>query len=203
MKNRVTLGMKVQCTDGAAGTLSRIVADPHREEPTYLVVRRGWLRRKEVVIPVSLVAGVSGQTVQLEMRRAALAEYPQFEVTEQKGTFRRPMTAPAPMPRYVYTPPSNSSFRVLRQRSVPESAVALQKGAVVYDAAGRQLGRVGGMILDGAKRRGRFVVVDRRQPRGDRRAIPVGLVADASEGAVKLSIAATQAEEPGCGCQPD
>lgn len=194
MKRHITLGMKVQCTDGKAGRVSRLVTDPDREGPTYLVVKRVGIRRKESVVPLSFVAEVTADTVQLNITREALAGLPEFETTVQEGTYQRPITAPMWRPRCTYTPPSNSNFTVLTKRSVPEGSVPVEKGMAVYDIEDRELGTVSGVVLDGGERRGTHLILHRARTVGDRRAIPIELVAEVHEGAVKLDVTEAQVD---------
>jgi len=187
--------MPVHALDGEAGKITRIITDPESRQPIYLVVKIGRLRRRrEVVLPVSLVSSVSVETVNLDITREALAGFPDYEVVIVKGKYKRPEFFSYPSSIPLYYPPDNSGFMVLRQRSVPDQSIAVEKGMAVQDCTGRPVGKVEGVILDQGKRQGKYVVF-RRDHFSPLQLISVDLVQDVSSAEVKLRIEAEFVEK--------
>jgi hypothetical protein len=84
------LGIPVHARDGMAGRNSKVITDPESCQPTYLAVKTGRLhRRREVVVPVSLVSSVDAEIVTLDMTREALADFPDYEMTIVKGEYKK------------------------------------------------------------------------------------------------------------------
>jgi len=194
MAARFVLGMDVMCSDGAAGRVSRIVTDPARLHPRYLVVQKGRLRRREIVVPVSLVAGISAHGVRLDMTLKALAAFPDFEVKVRQGSYSKPVPMGGTRPIGIYTSPGNAGFMVLRQRNVPDQSVAVEKGMPVRDRARRKVGTVEAIIANSTTRWGDFIVVRRVPATTDLRLVPVELVAGAKDGEIRLRIDAAHVD---------
>lgn len=194
MNKLLKLGTKVRTRDSTAGRVSKIITDPKSHQPTYLVVKRGHLFPKQVVVPVSLVSDVTLEEVELDTTQEALAAFPDYEVTLPTGTYEKPFPAPRNRPAAIYTPPANKGFMVLRQRSIPEESVPVEKGMIVRDCEGYQVGKVEGLVLDAEQHQGKYIAMRREPPFSDLQVIPVELVADAQEGEIHLHITAKQAE---------
>lgn len=195
MSKRIELGDRVQAVDGRAGLVEKVIVDPDERKPGYLVVRRGRLRPRRIVVPVSLVDEVAAGRVTLSVTRAALDDFPDYEVTERHGTYQRPEPAGGHRPAATYTPLSNDGYMVLRRRTVPEAAVPVEKGMAVMDADGMQLGRVVGLLLDRAPRTATHILVQRPAPMTvatpatmQTFVVPVELVEDVQEGQIQLRI---------------
>lgn len=190
MIRRVELGYRVRARDGDAGAVERIVVDPAGREPEYIVVRSGRLRRERRVVPVSLVSGVDDGVVSLDVAREALDRFPLYEVTVTRGTYQKPVPVGRPVIA-TYTPVTNEGYMALTHRSVPDSSVAVGRDMEVVDARGRRVGRVHGLVARGDDRQGTELVISTSDRPGSQcRIVPVDLVEDASEGRVRLRIAA-------------
>ncbi|HKZ83692.1 MAG TPA: hypothetical protein VJ793_08550 [Anaerolineae bacterium] len=187
-KKQLTLGAQVNCLDGKAGTLSRIITDPESRRPTYLVVKRGRLRSREIVVPVSLVAEVTPEAVTLDITRKALVDSPDYEVTVRKGRYQKPMPVPdLRRPVAIYTPPSNSGYMVLRQRNVPDRSVEVRQGMRIWDCGDREVGKVEGIVVSVQKRQGKYIVF-RPKRASSPQLIPADLVEDVTSKGVRLRI---------------
>lgn len=181
-------GMKVHAGDGEAGKLSRIVTDPKTRQPSYLVVRRGRLRPREVLVPASLAERADDDGVWIAAGVADLDGFPDYEVTVRKGTYERPVPLGAPRVSMVKVPPENSGFLVLRQRNVPERSVTIEKGLPVLDRHGDQIGTVQGVVVDPEKREATFLTVTPARPASPTFVVPVLLIADAGPDHVRLDV---------------
>jgi sporulation protein YlmC with PRC-barrel domain len=191
MKKQVELGARVRAQDGEVGTVAKVVVDPQEHQPGYLVIKRGRIRPRHVVVPVSLVADVSAEAVSLATTRAALDGFPNYEVTVRRGRYEKPVAVGRTGPVAVFEPPFNQGFLTLRQRSVPETSVGVERGMAVLDAAGLRLGHVHGLVLDSDDRQATHLVLGHVEPRLTRdRLLPVDLVAGVRAGEVHLHITA-------------
>lgn len=72
------IGAPVQCLDGHFGRLARVVIDPTDNEVTDLVVEKRALKRQDRVIPLSAVADVSPEEINLALRRDQIDAYPRY-----------------------------------------------------------------------------------------------------------------------------
>lgn len=191
MEKQVTLGAKVLVKEGVVGTVDKVVVDPGTHQPGYLVVKRGRVQARRIVVPVSLVAEVSPEAVTLAITRNGLETYPDYEITVQYGVYRRPTPLGYPRAHTIHTPPSNQGFVVLTHRSVPDASVSVEKGMAVYDAGGAKVSQVQGVILDKGSRQATHLVLRCLTPLSPRdRIMPVDLIADVEEGMVHLRITA-------------
>ena len=51
----LSIGATIRCLDGEAGKLKYVVFDPENGEVTHLIVERGILQRRQIVVPASWV----------------------------------------------------------------------------------------------------------------------------------------------------
>lgn len=187
MKKQLGLNLRVQCLDGQGGKISKIVIDPDSRQPTHLVVKRGRLHVREILVPVSLVAEATEESVFLNVTRETLVGLSDYEYTLRKGDYQKPLIVGYPRPRYMSFPASNHGFMVLRQRNVPERSVAVEKGMAILDIEGHKVGKVEGIIVDSRKRQGRYLLFQRMHGTVPQ-LIPSDLIDDVSEGNVRLRI---------------
>ncbi len=187
MKKQLGLELGVQCLDGRGGKISKIVIDPDSQQPTHLVVKRGRLHIREILVPVSLIAEVTEEAVFLNLTRETLVGLSDYEFTVRKGEFQKPLIVGYPRPRYVGFPASNKGFMVLKQRNLPERSVAVEKGMAILDVEGHKVGKVEGIVVDSRKRQGRYLLFQRMHETVPQ-LIPADLIEDVSEGNVRLRI---------------
>lgn len=193
MKKQLTLGMPVRCPEGEVGTLDRVVADPENHEPTFLVVKHGRMprRQRQIVMPVSLVREVTAGAVMLDTTLEALETFPDLEVTVKKRPPSQPdRTLHEPRFPPIMRPWFQDGTVTMRERTVPERTVDIQRGMTVYDCAGVKLGQVDGIIADaGEHRASHLVLQQQRRQKDGQRLVPVDLVDMVIRSHVYLSIA--------------
>ena len=74
-------GMHVDATDGRVGKVDELVADSEGEVITHLLMRKGHLwGTKDVAIPVSAIEDVYGGTVNLNVDKKTVKDYPAVPV---------------------------------------------------------------------------------------------------------------------------
>jgi uncharacterized protein YrrD len=69
----------VNCTDGLAGTVDRVLTEGGTDRVTHLIVRRGALIVREIMVPAELIASTAEETVQLSISQEELDRLPVFE----------------------------------------------------------------------------------------------------------------------------
>ena len=74
----IKVGSTVQCWDGRAGHVEKLVVDPGSKRVTHLVVARGVVVPRAVVVPIARVTRVEGDTVVLDMSLDDLKAQPEF-----------------------------------------------------------------------------------------------------------------------------
>src|ERR687884_595361 len=88
---RLPIGATVLCRDGIAGRLKYMVIDPDDTEIADLIVERGFLRHKDIVVPVSCVEQAAEDSITLNAQIAdppALPEYGEVEFAMPDPTSR-------------------------------------------------------------------------------------------------------------------
>src|SRR5205807_1150142 len=65
----------VRCTDGVAGEVSHVIADPLTLEVSHIVVKSNGVERQ---VPVSTIRSADQDTVELTCKSEQLADFPAF-----------------------------------------------------------------------------------------------------------------------------
>ena len=74
----IKIGSNVECRDGHAGRVAKLVVEPGNKRLTHLVVERGLLRRRDVLVPVERIASAEGDTVMLALNVDDLDDLPEY-----------------------------------------------------------------------------------------------------------------------------
>ena len=69
----------VHCTDGVGGKVDRVITEGDSDKVTHMVVQRGALRPRDIVVPVEHVARIGEDGVYLTLTQDALDKLPTFE----------------------------------------------------------------------------------------------------------------------------
>jgi sporulation protein YlmC with PRC-barrel domain len=191
MKKKIKLSSRVWAKNEKVGMVTKIVVDPETHEPGYLVVKRGRIRLRHIVVPVSLVSDVTTEGVVLDTPADVLDGFPDYEMTVQKGEYHKPVPIGSPRPYAFYEPPSNQGYMALRQRTVPDTTVSVEKGMAILDSTSLKVGRVDGLVMDSEKQQAIQILLRQPGPGNTRhRIIPADLVDNVRGGAVHLRIRA-------------
>lgn len=75
----IELGMPVHNVEGKIGKAGRVVVNRERNEIAYLVVRRGLIFPEQLVIPITMIEGVSEDSVQVTGTDDALKHLSRYE----------------------------------------------------------------------------------------------------------------------------
>lgn len=76
------IGADVHCRDGRAGVLQHVVVDPHSRRVTDLIVEKGFLQKKDRVIPASVVEKATDENIYLKIHSEDLPSYPEYREVE-------------------------------------------------------------------------------------------------------------------------
>src|ERR671923_270468 len=87
------IGAPVQTAEGEAGRLKYVVVDPGAEVVTHLVVERGRLLRRDIVVPAGWVEQADGQGIRLNAKLAELESLPD----SREAVFGAPAPAARPV----------------------------------------------------------------------------------------------------------
>ncbi len=202
------IGAAVKGSDGNhLGTLSRIVIERDHPRVTHLVIDPGllesgnllapggWEKPRERVVPVSLVAAVEDDTIQLSCDEATFAAEPLFE---HKEFAPAEIAAPAPgttpphwwsrfrvgeLINYIasgfgfgaapYVAPAEITY------NEPTGTSAIAEGTPVWRVEPHEeIGSVQRVLADPETQHVTAIVIRREGPFGDRRILPVTAIAD-------------------------
>ncbi len=74
-------GAEVICPDGAVGQLEMLGVRPQSDEVTHLIVRRGFLFQRDLIVPAEWVAGVEADSnvIQLKAPLSDVVNLPEYE----------------------------------------------------------------------------------------------------------------------------
>ncbi len=153
----IKIGTDVYSTDGLYGKLAKVVVDSDSETITHLIVEKGLLNKVSHVIPMTAVAEINSERIQLSLETAELdasaGEFQEerFQAVELSTEATDVVVDPASMLRWGvhYAPPltPHADADVTLKRGVDASQSVIGKGTPVYDRDG-YAGEIGEMQVD-------------------------------------------------------
>jgi len=194
-----TIGSDATCTDGPAGTVTRVVVDPLARAVTHLVVEPRHRRGLGRLVPVEL-AEAAGNGVAL---RCTLAEFERLDSAEETqfvpGTIGYDKYGPEQVVSWPYYGLQGGQAggvigadapgvsETVTYDTVPEGEVEVRRGEPV-DATDGPIGHVHGLVIDAASRRVSHVLLAEGHLWGHKEvAIPISAVTDVQDG-IKLQL---------------
>lgn len=152
------IGATIRCRDGTTGKLKFVVLDPENGEVTHLVVERGILPRREIVVPVSWVEGSSESEIVLNATLKELDKLPDYDELnfidpkldyKPLGGYRRAETKFWKSP--YYSGDSGNIWLVRFERlGFHDGEVLLERGLPVVTKDEQPVGTVDHLIVDPA-----------------------------------------------------
>lgn len=193
----VTIGAHVSCTDGACGTVTRVVVDPVARAVTHLVVEPHHQHISGRLVPVGLVDATADE-VKL---RCTVAEFEALEPAEEAhfvpGTTQY---AAYGTEQAVFWPHAAKGGRyggrgdLVTEDSVPVGEVQVRRDDRVQATDG-EIGRVQGLVIDRDSHHVTHVLLQEGHLWGRKEvAIPIGAVTKADYG-IQLSLTKQQVED--------
>jgi sporulation protein YlmC with PRC-barrel domain len=142
-----TIGAEVSCTDGACGSLSRVVADPVARVVTHLIVEPRGGHAPARLVPLDLVDSAADE-IQLN---CTSAEFDRLDPAEETRFIADGMNVPNYRPTDVVFWPYYS-YRGARgdlvtSDTIPVGEVEVQRGEHVHATDGH-IGQVEGLVID-------------------------------------------------------
>jgi len=206
----VPFGTHVVDRDGkSVGTVSRLVLHPESQQVAALVVQQGVLNRREVVVPLSKIAGFDKE-VRLSLRASDLARLDLFNTPSLRPMpdhWKMPMGfdqrsfflvagdgwTEAMLPFVLTSPAVTGTPAYIRDpdRSDEVSEPAIATGTPVYDNAGQRVGDVEAVQIDETSGRITCVIVRRGFLFRTETVIPAGVIASVGD-RITLSVGADE-----------
>lgn len=195
-------GYRVEATDEpGAGTVSGAVYDRGTWELVAVIVRRGALATRDIVVPAERVTGLAPDLVTLSITAEEIERGEDFRLQRlisPEQDFEPPgahedlpgaVTGTAPVvagdPLNPFTVSATPTV-VETVANVPEGTVPLALDQTVITADGEDLGGVAHLVYDGDALSG--IAVDSERPFGSGRIVPVDRIAEAGVDHVLLSV---------------
>jgi osmotically-inducible protein OsmY len=193
------IGAIVHCHDGAAGRLKYVVLDPDDGEVTHLIVERGMLLHRDIVVPVSWIERTTEATLYLNANRDDLKVLPEYDEREfvMPDPAYRPLSGHRVEDTRVWLGPyavvgGGRPWVLQRVRlGVEDDEVLIRRGLPVLTSDDRPAGVIDHLVVDPTSKHITHLVVRRgwlwnRQAR----LVPVDQVAAVSEYGVRLRLSA-------------
>lgn len=79
----VRVGQRVECNDGPAGKVARVLVDNATGRATHIVIRKGSLRPRDVIVPLEWVARFYPERLELGISRSELDRLPEYRPDEE------------------------------------------------------------------------------------------------------------------------
>lgn len=216
---KFTMRSEVRCTDGACGTLRRVVVDPVTRALTHLVVEPAHRERDSHLVPIELVSA-AGPEIELS---CSLAEFDKLEQAQEvrfmpgaRGRWGYQQDEMLSWPYTVLGPLGggavvggaggrgigstgwnlnpNKDVRAASYERVPAGEVQVRRGEHVHAVDG-PIGRVQGLVVDPADHCVTHVLPDEGHLWGLKQvAIPIGSVTGVDDG-VRLDLTTDQVRD--------
>jgi sporulation protein YlmC with PRC-barrel domain len=148
MQKILKIGDRVWAQGKRVGKVAQILVDEEKQEPRYVVIRVGRIRRRDIIIPASSIESLDAEGVKLRLDKTELLQHPDVETEVTVAEYQKPFAVGRYRPGAVYTPSANREFSVLKQRNYSDSLKAVRRGMSVIDASGTSVGKVHGVIAD-------------------------------------------------------
>jgi osmotically-inducible protein OsmY/sporulation protein YlmC with PRC-barrel domain len=194
----------VRCQDGAAGRLKFVVVDPDDGEATDLIVERGALLHRDVVVPIGWVERATEDTIFLNARLddlKALPEYDEVEFIQPDPTYR-PISGHRVEETRIWIGPylaiGGGRPWILHQvrLGIAEDEVLVRRGLSVQASDNCSAGVVDHLVIDPASKHVTHLVVRHGWLWGrEAHLVPLEQVAELSEYGVRLKLPASAFEQ--------
>jgi osmotically-inducible protein OsmY/sporulation protein YlmC with PRC-barrel domain len=191
------VGATVRCRDGEAGKLKHVVLDPENGRVTHLIVERGILPHRQIVVPIGWVEGSSEREIVLNATLEELDMLPDYDELdfldpelEHKplGEYRREETKVWKSP---YDSRGSRNIWLVRfeRLGFHDDEVLLERGLPVVTRDEQEVGTVDHLIVDPVSHQVTHFVV-RRGWLWNRKMhiLPLERVLSASEAGVRLDM---------------
>ena len=189
-----------------AGTIDRVVFDPHTKEVTHLVILKGFLFTEQKLVPIDLIESVLDDNVFLRTP-SGLLDLPDFEETyfltladdelqpDDRTTVTRPVFWYPPIGRAWWGNPAaphldhpDLPYTTKTEQNIPEGTVAMKEGAKVITADGEHVGDVERVFIDLNSDRATHFIISQGLLLKERKVVPTLWVRKVGEDQVQLTV---------------
>jgi osmotically-inducible protein OsmY/sporulation protein YlmC with PRC-barrel domain len=193
------IGAPVLTAEGEAGRLKYVVVDPDVQIVTDLIVERGRLLRRDIVVPVGWVEHADAHGIRLNAKLDDLEALPEFREVE----FWAPDPTAGPVCGH---PPADTRIRISPYGAVPtprstwilhrvrlgigEEDILIRRGLPVYTADGDRVATVDHLLVDPETHRVTHLVIHRGRwfSQGEDYLASIDDVTTASEYGIRLRL---------------
>lgn len=203
----VHIGADVFCVDGKAGSVERVVFSPRRRMVSHLIVGKGMVLHKDIVVPIDRVVRADDRHVDLDLTLDELKDLPEYKVVEYIApdpTWNGPkqyepeFTLLTADPYAVAWTPRVPSFvgKVLREErlGVPQDAAVVRRGTPV-EAQDGKVGEVDHVLIDPASYIASHIVVRQGRLLHHDVAIPIDWVTRIDDDGIELGVGKAELEK--------
>ncbi|RIK42450.1 MAG: hypothetical protein DCC55_08765 [Chloroflexi bacterium] len=210
-------GATVYTADGqTVGSIDRVVIDPRTDEVTHIVVRQGFFFTEDKVVPTDLIDVATEEEVRLRADVEDLDDLPRFEeryyippedFSGAEGEMGYPVGYARP---YYWYPPVGAAglgyyggaygyptapYVTHTVLNIPEGTIALQEGARVISADGKEVGNVEEVVTDANIERATHLLITEGWLFTEKRLIPVDWIKDVAEDEIRLAVSSRTLEQ--------
>lgn len=200
----IDIGASVKTREGEEiGKVERVILDPNTREVEALVVHRGLILTRDVVVPLSLVQGADRSGVNLRIGRDQLRDLPDFVERHyvprlSEGAVNYPY-APGSMlfplaPPYAVAGPPVPYRQPDKETPTPPEGVDISQGTTVLTVNG-PIGVVDELRTDALADRVSTIVVKKGMGLSKDAEIPIEFVEEVTDDQIRLSLTTQQVEE--------
>jgi osmotically-inducible protein OsmY/sporulation protein YlmC with PRC-barrel domain len=201
------IGTPVLTRDGEAGRLKFLVIDSEEEEITGLVVERGQLLRKDIVVPASWVERADEQAVVLDASVPELETLPEYREVEYRAPdpSARPIAGHPPAETRIWlgpypglqVPVHSGSYLTERpwvlysgRLGIGDDEVLVRRGQPIYDNSGRRVATLDHVLADDETHRIQRLVIHRGHwlQRGEDLIVPADAVSYITDQDIHLTL---------------
>ena len=200
----LSIGAAIRCRDGVAGKLKYVVLDPESGEVTHLIVERGKLLRRDIVVPAAWIEAESEGEIVLNATADDLNKLPEYKEFDfiQPDTSYRPLSGHRVEDTRFwaspYDPVGNGRPWILRhvRVGVQDDEVVIQRGLPVHDRDRRPVGTIDHLVVDSKTHKVTHFVV-RRGSLLDPEAhiLPLERVSSVSEVGLRLNMTVEELDQ--------
>ena len=181
----IHVGARVECSDGAGGTVTNVIVDRATRRITHLVVKEGGFAGLERLVPVERAAEGDGATIRLHCTRAELGAMESFTVPEMIENAQGQME-PAAM-YWMKSMPGEANWVPIEVEQVPAGGVAVRRGMPV-EATDGGIGHLDDLLVDPSTNQITHFSVSEGHLHQRELTLPISAVDRVSAGAIYLKL---------------
>ena len=196
-------GADVVTADGErVGAVDRIVIDPLTKDVSHIVVRHGVLFREDKVIPIDMISTTDEEQIVLDhgVSEDDISPFEERHYMSALGEFAQPdVGSVAPLLYFgPYGLPSpltpSATEKKVRNREIPDRAVALEAGAKVVTSDGETAGRLEQVLMTDGGVATHLVVDVGSLLMSQHKGVPIGWIESIDDDVVRLGVPPTMLE---------